>query len=177
MVLGLLAIARGFHASAYVHETDGELHLPVRGCGPGDLDVAGAERGGPAPSPSRSQETNGLAPSEPRAPARAGRRAPIDGQNSSQAGPAASAEPAGEPPIIVLDTSEVGGILGRPVRSAANESMGRIIDIIVDQTGIPRAAVIDFGGFLGVGSRKIAVDWSAMRFAPNDERSRASPSS
>ena len=91
-------------------------------------------------------------------------------QNSSQAGPAASADPAGEPPIIVLDTSEVGGILGRPVRSAANESMGRIIDIIVDRTGVPRAAVIDFGGFLGVGSRKIAVDWSAMRFALKDER-------
>jgi len=27
-----------------------------------------------------------------------------------------------------------------------------------------RAAVIDFGGFLGVGSRKIAVDWSALHF-------------
>ena len=23
-----------------------------------------------------------------------------------------------------------------------------------------RAAIIDFGGFLGVGSRKIAVDWA-----------------
>jgi hypothetical protein len=28
-----------------------------------------------------------------------------------------------------------------------------------------RAAVIDFGGFLGVGSRKIAVDWSTLHFA------------
>lgn len=27
-----------------------------------------------------------------------------------------------------------------------------------------RAAVIDFGGFLGVGSRKIVVDWNALRF-------------
>jgi len=27
-----------------------------------------------------------------------------------------------------------------------------------------RAAVIDFGGFLGVGSRKIVVDWSALHF-------------
>jgi hypothetical protein len=83
-------------------------------------------------------------------------------QNSSQAVPA---DPVGKPPTVVLDTSKVGGILGQPVRSAANESMGRIIDIIVDRTGLPRAAVIDFGGFLGVGSRKIAVDWSAMRFA------------
>jgi hypothetical protein len=29
-----------------------------------------------------------------------------------------------------------------------------------------RAAIIDFGGFLGVGSRKIAVDWGALHFPP-----------
>ncbi len=121
-----------------------------------------------------SQETNGLAPSEsalePRAPAWAKRRAPIEVQNSSQAEPTTPADPTSKPPVIVFDTSEAGGVLGRPVRSAANESMGRIIDIIVDRTGVPRAAVIDFGGFLGVGSRKIAVDWSAIRFALKDER-------
>ena len=27
-----------------------------------------------------------------------------------------------------------------------------------------RAAVIDFGGFLGVGSRKIVVEWNALHF-------------
>jgi len=32
-----------------------------------------------------------------------------------------------------------------------------------------RAAVIDFGGFLGVGSRKVVVDWTALHFAPNDQ--------
>ena len=28
-----------------------------------------------------------------------------------------------------------------------------------------RAAVVEFGGYLGIGTRKIAVDWSAFRFA------------
>ena len=37
-----------------------------------------------------------------------------------------------------------------------------------------RAAVIDFGGFLGVGSRKIAVDWNALSFT---RRQTARPSS
>jgi hypothetical protein len=50
------------------------------------------------------------------------------------------------------------------VRSAANEDMGRIVDVIVDRTGTVRAAVIDFGGFLGVGSRRIVVDWNALHF-------------
>ena len=58
------------------------------------------------------------------------------------------------------------GILGGEVRSTGNEAMGRIADVIVDGEGKPRAAIIDFGGFLGVGSRKIAVDWKALRFVP-----------
>ena len=55
-------------------------------------------------------------------------------------------------------------MLGRDVRSPADEDMGRIVDVIVDRTGTVRAAVIDFGGFLGVGSRKIVVDWNALHF-------------
>src|SRR5262245_50151719 len=55
----------------------------------------------------------------------------------------------------VLDASTVKTVLGREVRSVADENMGRIVDVIVDLSGQVRAAVIDFGGFLGVGSRKI----------------------
>jgi hypothetical protein len=78
-----------------------------------------------------------------------------------------------EPTITVIDHQEVQGILGREVRSDANEKMGRIVDVIVDRSGQVRAAIIDFGGFLGVGSRKIAVAWNALRFlsdAKNGER-------
>jgi PRC-barrel domain len=86
-------------------------------------------------------------------------------------GPAPGADHAStgttEPPsVTVLNTHEVEGILGRPVLGAADENMGRIVDVIVDHSGRVRAAVIDFGGFLGVGSRKIAVDWSALHFPP-----------
>jgi hypothetical protein len=59
---------------------------------------------------------------------------------------------------------EAHGVLGRDVKSPTDENMGRIVDILVDHTGTVRAAVIDFGGFLGVGSRKIVVDWSALHF-------------
>ena len=46
--------------------------------------------------------------------------------------------------------------------------MGRVVDVLVDQDGKPRAAVIDFGGFLGVGSRKIAVDWQLLQIRPGN---------
>jgi hypothetical protein len=81
--------------------------------------------------------------------------------------PAASKEaPKDVPPasVTILSAREAHGVLGRDVRSAANEDMGKIIDVIVDRSGTVRAGVIDFGGFLGVGSRKIVVDWNALRF-------------
>jgi hypothetical protein len=70
------------------------------------------------------------------------------------------------PEITILNKHEVEGVLGREVRSATDENMGRIADVLVDRSGQVRAAVIDFGGFLGVGSRKIAVDWNALHFPP-----------
>jgi len=87
--------------------------------------------------------------------------------------PGRPAENAANPPAAVtLDRQEAQGVLGREVRSAANENMGRIIDVIVDRAGNVRAAVIDFGGFLGVGSRKIAVDWNALHFTAVDGHDR-----
>ena len=74
----------------------------------------------------------------------------------------------------VLPYQDVQEVLGKEVRSSAGENMGRIIDVLVDQTGHVRAAVIDFGGFLGVGNRKVVVDWTALHFAPADQRDRIS---
>jgi hypothetical protein len=92
------------------------------------------------------------------------------------AGPAASAElevqPGAEtaPSVTVIGTRQGTSILGRQVRSKADEKIGRIVDVIVDRSGQVRAAVIDFGGFLGIGNRKIAVDWDALDFTANDDK-------
>jgi hypothetical protein len=77
-----------------------------------------------------------------------------------------AAGPAVAPEVRVLGNHDVEGILGREVLSVTNENMGRIVDVLVDRGGQVRAAIIDFGGFLGVGSRKIAVDWTALHFPP-----------
>jgi hypothetical protein len=76
----------------------------------------------------------------------------------------APSEATAPPSVTVIEAVDAHGILGREVRSPANESMGLITDVIVDRGGEVRGAVIDFGGFLGVGSRKIVVDWSALHF-------------
>jgi hypothetical protein len=85
-------------------------------------------------------------------------------QPQSAAPPPAMKEPAPPPSVTIIGASEARGVLGRDVRSPADEDMGRIVDVIVDRQGTVRAAVIDFGGFLGVGSRKIVVDWNALHF-------------
>ena len=85
--------------------------------------------------------------------------------------PPASAPPQGTgpapgqgTPATVLDTQDYETLLGKSVRAMNGDDLGRIIDIVVDKDGRPRAAIIDFGGFLGVGSRKIAVEWRALKF-------------
>jgi len=90
-------------------------------------------------------------------------------QRPTQAAPTTPSD-TGKPPAIVVDTQDAVSILGKSVRSSAGEDMGRLIDVIVGRDRKPRAAVIDFGGFLGVGSRKIAVDWQALHFSPNDPK-------
>ena len=80
----------------------------------------------------------------------------------------ASGQPV--PSITVIGTRQGTSILSRQVRSKADENIGRIVDVIVDRTGQVRAAVIDFGGFFGVGNRKIAVDWDALDFAADGDK-------
>ncbi|MCJ2126459.1 PRC-barrel domain-containing protein [Methylobacterium sp. J-077] len=92
--------------------------------------------------------------------------------NATQAAPANAAPQQQGTPATVLDTQDYESLLGRSVRSAGGDELGRVIDIIIDKDGHPRAAIIDFGGFLGVGTRKIAVDWRALRFTADGNKER-----
>jgi hypothetical protein len=91
--------------------------------------------------------------------------------------PAPAAPPYGPPvataPSIVdavvkpLDAPVVS-ILGKKVQSLKGEDLGRVVDVLADNGGRVRVAIIEFGGFLGVGNRRIPVDWSLLRVDPND---------
>jgi hypothetical protein len=72
---------------------------------------------------------------------------------------AAEGTPLAEPP------AKLESILGKDVKTLREGDGGRVIDLLVDDRGQVRAAVVEFGGFLGIGTRKLAVDWSAFRFA------------
>jgi PRC-barrel domain len=59
----------------------------------------------------------------------------------------------------------VRSVLGIEVRSSHEKNIGRIVDVLADRNGGVDAAVIEFGGFIGIGTRKFAVGWSDLRFA------------
>jgi hypothetical protein len=61
-------------------------------------------------------------------------------------------------------------ILGQRVTDPDGKDIGRLVDVLVDANGQPQAAVIDFGGFMGVGNRKVAVHWSVLHFNPGDPK-------
>lgn len=69
-----------------------------------------------------------------------------------------------ETPAVVIDGNAAQSLLGMPVQSLKGEDLGRVVDVVVDRGGGLRAAIVDFGGFLGVGTRKIAVDWRVLHF-------------
>jgi hypothetical protein len=60
-------------------------------------------------------------------------------------------------------------ILGKNVYSPKGEDLGRVVDLLADPQGRVRVAIVDFGGFLGVGTRRIAVDWPLLHFSPGDK--------
>jgi sporulation protein YlmC with PRC-barrel domain len=84
--------------------------------------------------------------------------------------PAENPAPA---PIVVpaeqVAPVELIGLLGYAVVDARGTELGRIVDLLADAQGRVRAVVVDIGGFMGLGNRKVAVAWSALRFAAGDK--------
>jgi hypothetical protein len=112
-------------------------------------------------APLRADEEPSAAPQQPAA----ANEAPAPAAKEPAPAPKPPAkEPAPPASVTIIGAQDAHGVLGREVRSTTDQDMGRIVDVVVDRAGMVRAAVIDFGGFLGVGSRKIVVDWDALHF-------------
>src|SRR5262245_22158388 len=85
----------------------------------------------------------------------AGHAFDAQGTSAVDAPPARSADRDGVGPSKRRDLESV---LGREVRTRVEDGVGRIIDLLADCNGQVQAAVIEFGGFMGIGTRKIAIE-------------------
>lgn len=93
------------------------------------------------------------------------------------------ATPAPRQPVDILsgytrvDTDRLASkIIGSPVydgTAADANNLGKISDIVVNEDGTIAAVVLGVGGFLGIGEKQVAVDYSALQWvvaADNTER-------
>ena len=88
------------------------------------------------------------------------------------ASPEEAAPATAAPPVVSAEQvapSELTGLLGKEVVAMGGTDLGHIVDLLVDGQGRVRAVVIDVGGFMGVGNRKVAVAWSALRFTSDQK--------
>jgi len=56
-------------------------------------------------------------------------------------------------------------VVGLSVYNGKNENIGSINDLLMDKNGSIKAAVISVGGFLGMGSRLVALPYEKIKFS------------
>jgi hypothetical protein len=156
---------------AAVATTQGFAHRPIRRAEEGPMDAT--EIAAP-PAPYRDGH-NRLVGSRPGTPCRdrAARAFVLACCTLFWAPPAWTQESPATPPRPLalsepVPQGSVVRLLGRDVKGAGGEVVAQIANVLVDASGRPIAAILDYGGFLGVGKRRIAVAWRALSFAPGE---------
>lgn len=63
-------------------------------------------------------------------------------------------------------------LMGKRLFTPNGDELGRVVDVVFDEMFRPFAAVVDVGGFLGVGARRVALAWSMLTLVPHDSAMR-----
>jgi hypothetical protein len=58
-------------------------------------------------------------------------------------------------------------VVGSSVLNEANETIGKIDDLLVTRDGKEPYAVLSIGGFLGMGTHMVVVRYDSLKFADN----------
>jgi sporulation protein YlmC with PRC-barrel domain len=61
-------------------------------------------------------------------------------------------------------------LVGLNIQNAAGENIGEIYDIILTDTGAVKAYIVSVGGFLGMGTKYVAIDPKAVTLTRQDEK-------
>ncbi len=84
-------------------------------------------------------------------------------------------DPVPTPPAATVEKStrvrtdqlRLYGLMDRDVVGVDKLDIGHVIDVLVDPNGQPQALLVETGGFLGVGNRRIAIAWAGTTFPDN----------
>ena len=78
-------------------------------------------------------------------------------------------------PIAKVDVQTVAAgyraskVIGSNVLNDANETIGKIDDLLVTRDGKEPYAVLSIGGFLGMGKHLVVVRYDSLRFDPDNK--------
>src|SRR5262249_18550796 len=62
-------------------------------------------------------------------------------------------------------------LIGQSIQNQAdNKTVGKIDSVMLDQSGKVQQVVVGVGGFLGVGKKDVAIDWSGLTVADNGRK-------
>lgn len=87
-------------------------------------------------------------------------RAPVKPEPRTAPKPGPGAKDAGNGArLLRTSTLSLVSLIDRTVISRQKREIGHVIDVLVDMKGEPNALVVEVGGFMGVGNRRIAVAW------------------
>ena len=98
--------------------------------------------------------------------------APAVGAAPAQSG--STAQPAGlsAGAAAGMPLARVQSLLGTNVVGANGRDAGEVENLLIDRNGMVRAAVVEWGGFLGIGARRAVVPIDQIRFGAEGERAR-----
>lgn len=72
---------------------------------------------------------------------------------------------------VYITAADTSGLSGTAVADASAdwEDAGEISDIIISMTGDTQAVLVDFGGFLGIGEKTVAVSMNELAMVPDSD--------
>ena len=99
-------------------------------------------------------------------------QSPSTPSESTKMAPAAASDSSTSPSSFTGNW-RASKVVGLSVYNDKNESLGSINDLLTDKSGKIVAVVIGVGGFLGLGEKQVAVDYTSLQWtvaADNTER-------
>jgi sporulation protein YlmC with PRC-barrel domain len=73
-------------------------------------------------------------------------------------------------PSMIKSGFRASKLIGSHVTNEKNEKIGEIDEIIIDASNKATFAVLEVGGFLGLGAHKIAVPYESLKIDPAGKR-------
>ena len=88
--------------------------------------------------------------------------------------PSAETKPAmaGDVTFLSLDKDQIlaTSIIGQGVYGPDDKSIGEVSDLVLQEDGKTRAALIDVGGFLGIGEKTVAIPFEEIKVAKGTDQ-------